>query len=309
MGRGIPGESPSLLLKGGRTELKHKKTHDILLAAPGYLIYTVFMIIPLGLCLFYSFTNWDGISKNYKMIGFKNFVRLFQDASFYNALKVTLIITVITVLIYNVLGVFLAVVLNRKNRACAFAKSAIFVPTVLSSVVVAFIWSYIMQKDGGIINTILGVFGIPPVDFYDTPMHTIAMISVIISWNGLGLFMVIYVATLNTIPQELMEAAEVDGANGVQRFFRITLPLMMPGITINSVLSMAGGLKQYDHVKVITGGGPGGATQTITLLSVEKAFGYNRRGYSSAIILVLFIMIVIVSVIQISITKKREVEY
>ena len=289
--------------------MKHNKLHDVLLAAPGYLIYTVFMIIPLGLCLFYSFTNWDGISKNYKIIGFKNFVRLFQDASFYNALKVTLIITVITVLIYNVLGVLLAVVLNRKNRACAFAKSAIFVPTVLSSVVVAFIWSYIMQTDGGIINTILGVFGIPPVDFYDTPMHTIVMISVIISWNGLGLFMVIYVATLNTIPQELMEAAEVDGANGVQRFFRITLPLMMPGITINSVLSLAGGLKQYDHVKVITGGGPGGATQTITLLSVEKAFGYNRRGYSSAIILVLFIMIVIVSVIQISITKKREVEY
>ena len=267
------------------------------------------MIIPLGLCLFYSFTNWDGISKNYKMIGFKNFVRLFQDASFYNALKVTLIITVITVLIYNVLGVFLAVVLNKKNRVCTFAKSAIFVPTVLSSVVVAFIWSYMMQTDGGVINTILGLFGIPPVDFYDTPLHTIVMMSVIISWNGLGLFMVIYVATLNTIPQEVMEAAEVDGANGIQRFFRITLPLMMPGITINSVLSLAGGLKQYDHVKVITGGGPGGSTQTITLLSVEKAFSYNRRGYSSAIILILFIMIVIVSVIQISITRKREVEY
>jgi len=289
--------------------LKHNKLHDILLVAPGYLIYTVFMIIPLGLCFFYSFTNWDGISKNYKMIGFRNFGRLFQDASFFNALKVTLIITVITVLIYNVLGVFLAVVLNRKDRISGFAKSAIFVPTVLSSVVVAFIWSYIMQTDGGVINVILGLVGIPPIDFYATPMITIIMISVIISWNGLGLFLVIYVATLNTIPQDVMEAAEVDGANGVQRFFRITLPLMMPGITINSVLSLAGGLKQYDHVKVITGGGPGGATQTITLLSVEKAFAYNRRGYSSAIILVLFVMIVIVSVIQISITKKREVEY
>jgi ABC-type sugar transport system permease subunit len=166
-----------------------------------------------------------------------------------------------------------------------------------------------MQTDGGVINTILGIFGIPPVDFYDSPTHTIVMISIIISWNGLGLFLVIYMATLNTIPPELMEAAEVDGANSVQRFFKITLPLMMPGITINSVLSLAGGLKQYDHVKVITGGGPGGATQTITLLSVEKAFSYNRRGYSSAIILVLFILIVIVSVIQISITKKREVEY
>ena len=283
--------------------MKHNKLHDILLAAPGYLVYTVFMIIPLGLCFFYSFTNWDGISKKYKMIGLRNFERLFQDASFFNALKVTLIITVITVLIYNVLGVFLAVILSKKSRICAFAKSAVFVPTVLSSVVVAFIWSYIMQTDGGVINTILGLFGIPPVDFYDTPLHTIVMISVIISWNGLGLL------TLNTIPQELMEAAEVDGASGFQRFFKITLPLMMPGITINSVLSLAGGLKQYDHVKVITGGGPGGATQTITLQAVEKAFVYNRRGYSSAIILVLFILIVIVSVIQISITKKREVEY
>ena len=289
--------------------MKHNKWHDILLAAPGYLVYLVFMIIPLGMCFFYSFTNWDGISKKYKMIGLRNFERLFQDASFFNALKVTLIITVITVLIYNVLGVFLAVILSKKSRICAFAKSAVFVPTVLSSVVVAFIWSYIMQTDGGVINTILGLFGIPPVDFYDTPLHTIVMISVIISWNGLGLFLVIYMATLNTIPQELMEAAEVDGASGFQRFFKITLPLMMPGITINSVLSLAGGLKQYDHVKVITGGGPGGATQTITLQAVEKAFVYNRRGYSSAIILVLFILIVIVSVIQISITKKREVEY
>ena len=301
-------DTPPFRLRG-MPELKHNKLQDLLLVAPGYLIYTVFMIIPLGLCFFYSFTNWDGISKNYKMIGFRNFERLFQDVSFFNALKVTLIITVITVLIYNVLGVFLAVVLNKRNRVCAFAQSAVFVPTVLSSVVVAFIWSYIMQTDGGVINVILGLFGIPPVDFYATPTTTIVMISVIISWNGLGLFLVIYVATLNTIPQDVMEAAEVDGANGVQRFFRITLPLMMPGITINSVLSLAGGLKQYDHVKVITGGGPGGATQTITLLSVEKAFGYNRRGYSSAIILVLFVMIVIVSVIQISITKKREVEY
>lgn len=289
--------------------MKHNKLQDLLLALPGYLIYTVFMIVPLGMCFFYSFTNWDGISKNYKMVGLRNFRRLFEDGDFYNALKVTLVITVITVLIYNVVGVFLAVFLNRRSRANAFAKSAIFMPTVLSSVVVAFIWSYMMQTDGGVINTLLGLFGISPIDFYATPLRTIEMISVIIAWNGLGLFVVIYVVTLNAIPSELLEAAEVDGANVFQRFFRVTLPLMMPGITINSILSLAGGLKQYDHVKVITGGGPGGATQTITLLSVEKAFEYNRRGYSSAIILVLFVMIVAVSAIQLSITKRREVKY
>lgn len=289
--------------------MKHNKLHDFLLAMPGFLIYTVFMIVPLGMCFFYSFTNWDGISPKYKMIGLKNFRRLFADADFYNALKVTLIITVITVLIYNVLGAVLAVFLNRKNRACSFTKSAIFVPAVLSSVVVAFIWSYMMQTDGGVINAVLGLIGIAPFDFYATPLRTIVMISVIIAWNGLGLFVVIYMATLSTIPTEMLEAAEVDGANGIQRFFRVTLPLMMPGITINSILSIAGGLKQYDHVKVITGGGPGGATQTITLLSVEKAFEYNRRGYSSAIILVLFVMIVVLSVIQLSLTKRREVKY
>ena len=169
--------------------MKHNKLHDFLLVFPGYLIYTVFMIVPLGMTMFYSFTNWDGISKKFKMIGFKNFVRLFSDAQFYNALKVTLIITVITVLIYNVLGVFLAVALNRKNRVCAFTKSAVFVPTVLSSVVVAFIWSYIMQTDGGVINTLLALVGIAPVNFYKTPLDTIVMISVIISWNGLGLFL------------------------------------------------------------------------------------------------------------------------
>lgn len=289
--------------------MKHSKLQDTALLAPGYLVYIIFMIVPLGMCFFYSFTNWDGISPSYKMIGLRNFVNLFQDGDFYNAFKVTLIITLITVLIYNVLGILLAVVLDRKGWVCAFAKSAIFVPTILSSVVVAFIWSYMMQTDGGVINTILGLFGANAIDFYDSPLRTILMISVIIAWNGLGLFLVIYIATLNTIPAELYEAAQVDGANGFNRFFRVTLPLLMPGITINSILSMAGGLKQYDHVKVITGGGPGGSTQTVTLLAVEKAFEYNRRGYSSAIILVLFIIIVIISVVQLSITKRREVEY
>lgn len=289
--------------------MKHNKLQDALLITPGFLVYIVFMIVPVLMCFFYSFTNWDGVSPKYRMVGFKNFVDLFQDAAFFNALKVTLIITVITVLIYNVLGILLAVILDGGSKIEAFCKSAIFVPTILSSVVVAFIWSYMLQTDGGVINTILGFLGISGVDFYSTPTLIIIMISVIISWNGLGLFLVIYVSSLSTIPRDVYEAATVDGAGPVKRFFYVTLPLLMPGITINSILSVAGGLKQYDHVKVITGGGPGGATQSVTLFAVDKAFSYNRRGYSSAAVLVLFLMIVILSVIQLKITKKHEVEY
>lgn len=289
--------------------MKHNKLYDTLFLAPGFLIYIVFMIIPVIMCFYYSFTNWDGFSATYRLIGVKNFADLYRDASFFNALKVTVIIMVLTTLIYNVLGIILAALLNDKGKLLGFSRSAIFIPTVMSSVVVAFIWSYMVQTDGGVINSIIEIFGGRAVDFYDTPMTTILVISGIICWNSLGFFVVIYISTLSTIPQEIYEASKVDGANWFYRFRHITLPLIAPGITINSILAVAGGLKQYDHVKVITGGGPGGATQTVTLFGVEKAFEYNRRGYSSAAIIILFVIIVILSIIQLSISKRHEVEY
>lgn len=289
--------------------MKHSKLYDTLFLAPGFLIYIIFMIIPVIMCFYYSFTNWDGFSAAYRMIGLKNFADLFRDASFFNALKVTVIIMVLTTLIYNVFGIILAALLNDKGKLLGFSRSAIFIPTVMSSVVVAFIWSYMVQTNGGVINSVIEVFGGKAVDFYKTPMTTILVISGIICWNSLGFFVVIYISTLSTIPQEIYEASKVDGANWFDRFRHITLPLIAPGITINSILAVAGGLKQYDHVKVITGGGPGGATQTVTLFSVEKAFEYNRRGYSSSAVIVLFVIIVILSVVQLSISKRHEVEY
>ncbi len=289
--------------------MKHNKLYDALFLAPGFLIYIIFMIIPVIMCFFYSFTNWDGISATYKLIGLKNFVSLFNDASFFEALKVTVIIMILTTLIYNVFGIILAALLNDKGKLLGISRSAIFIPTVMSSVVVAFIWSYMVQTNGGVINSIIEMFGGTGVDFYKTPMTTILVISGIICWNSLGFFVVIYISTLSTIPQEIYEASKVDGANWFYRFRHITLPLLAPGITINCILAVAGGLKQYDHVKVITGGGPGGATQTVTLFGVEKAFEYNRRGYSSAAIIILFVIIVILSVVQLSISKRHEVEY
>ena len=289
--------------------MKHSKLYDTLFLAPGFLIYIIFMIIPVIMCFYYSFTNWDGFSAAYRLIGLKNFADLFHDASFFNALKVTVIIMVLTTLIYNVFGIILAALLNDKGKLLGFSRSAIFIPTVMSSVVVAFIWSYMVQTNGGVINSVIEVFGGKAVDFYKTPMTTILVISGIICWNSLGFFVVIYISTLSTIPQEIYEASKVDGANWFDRFRHITLPLIAPGITINSILAVAGGLKQYDHVKVITGGGPGGATQTVTLFSVEKAFEYNRRGYSSSAVIVLFVIIVILSVVQLSISKRHEVEY
>ena len=289
--------------------MKHNKLYDTLFLAPGFIVYILFMIVPVIMCFYYSLTNWDGISATFRIIGLKNFVTLFHDASFFQALKVTVIIMLLTTVIYNVLGIILAALLNDNNKLSGISRSAIFIPTVMSAVVVAFIWSYMVQTNGGVINAILLAFGGTAFDFYKTPLTTIFVISGIICWNSLGFFVVIYLSTLSTIPQELYEAAKVDGAGWFHRFRHITLTLLAPGITNNCILAVACGLKQYDHVKVITGGGPGGATQTVTLFSVEKAFEYNRRGYSSAAVIILFIIIVILTVIQLSISKRHEVEY
>jgi len=286
-----------------------KRLFDISFLVPGFGIFIIFMIIPLVLCFYYAFTNWTGLGTEYDMIGFDNFKLLFQDARFFNAVRNTVVIMIMTTIIYNVFGIILAALLNDRSRISAFSRSAFFVPAVMSAVVVAFMWTYMIQFHGGVISTVLSWFGIDPFNFYQTPMTTILMMSVIICWNSLGLFIVIYIATLSTIPQELHEAGKVDGAGWFTRFFRIDFPLLAPGITICSILAVSGGLKQFDHIRVMTAGGPAGMTQTVTLFAVSMAFDRSRRGYSSAAILVLFTLIVILTLIQLKISKMNEVEY
>jgi len=225
--------------------------------------------------------------------------------SFFAALKVTLIITITSTLLVNVLGIALAVALDKIGRTYDFCKSAFFLPAILSSVVVSFIWSYMMQADGGIINYILGSIGLPAVNFYKSQLSTVLTVSVVISWAALGFYSTVYDATLKTIPDELYEACRVDGAGAFRRFFHVTLPLLTPGITINTILVVTWGLKQYDFVKVMTPN----TIRTIAINAVERAFDYNMLGYSSAIALILFFLIVIVSLFQINFMKKHEVEY
>ena len=289
--------------------MRRSKLKDAMFLVPGLTAYLIFMIIPLFMTFFYSFTDWDGIRPTFNMVGFDNFRFMVNDRAFWTSLRVTSVITIVTVLNYNVIGILLAVILYDNTKAKNFAKSALFLPSVLSAVVVAFIWTYMIQPRHGVINVILEMFQIPPVNFYSSPMMTVFAISLIITWNGLGFFVVLYIATLSTIPTELFEASKIDGAGKVKNFFYVTLPLMVPGITICSILSVAGGIRQFDHVRVITGGGPGGATRTISVYAINQAFEFRRRGYSSSIVLVIFLLIMVLTIIQLYISKKREVEY
>ncbi|MCT4542567.1 MAG: sugar ABC transporter permease [Vallitalea sp.] len=284
---------------------KKQNISDLVFMTPGLLIYLIFMIIPIILTFYYSFTNWNGINATYKFVGFKNFSYLLSDRSFIEAVKTTLIITVFTAFFLNVLAIIMAVILDGVGRVFKIGKVGIFIPAILSSVVVSFLWSYMTQTNGGIISYILSMFNIPAFDFYKTTSRTTYLVAGVITWAALGFYTTVYDATLKTIPDELYEASRVDGANALQKFFRITLPLLTPGITINSIMAVTWGLKQYDFVKIMTPG----SIQTIAVNAVERAFDYNRFAYASAIVLVLFLAMVLISFLQIYVTKKVEVEY
>lgn len=278
---------------------------DLLFVLPGGLIYIIFMVVPIIVCFYYSFTNWDGISPTYKFIGLRNFTNLMTDQSFWDSVKTTLILTVFNVIFVNVFGILIAVWMDKKEKTYNWCKVLIFVPCVLSSVVVSFIWSYMTQGNGGIINEIIAMFGGQPIDFFASSFMTTMTVTIAISWAGLGFYVTVYDASLKTIPPELYEAAKVDGSSGIRNFFKITLPLLAPGLTISIIFSVINGLRQYDFVKIMTPQ----TIETIAVNAVSRMTDYNMLGYSSAIVLVLFVFIAFITGIQYVIMKKMEVDY
>lgn len=282
-----------------------RKAYDAVFLLPGLLVYVVFMFVPLVLSMVFSFTNWNGINPNFSWVGLSNFLMLMRDTSFRSSLAITAAITVITTVIANVLGIAAAVAVERPGRVFTWSRTLVFIPAILSPVVVSFVWAYMTQTNGGIINTMLGWVRIRPIDLYSSVDIVVVMVSWVISWAALGFYTTVYIASLKSVPREVYEAASIDGARPIQRFFFITLPLMRPAIVINTITAVIWGLKQYDFVKVMVPG----YVQTITVYAIERAFEYNMFGYSSAIILVLLILTLAVSATQLSFMNRKEISY
>lgn len=263
------------------------------------------MIVPIIYCFYFSMTNWNGFTDTWKFIGVENFINIFFDRGFKEAFTVTLIITIGTTLLQNIFGILFAVWMNKKDRLNSICRTVLFIPAILSSVVVSFIWSYMTQGNGGIINTVMGIFNLGPFDFFKNTLVTTLTVTFTISWAALGFYITVYTAALKTIPKELYEAASIDGAGKLNCFRRITLPLLTPGLTIGIMFSMISGLRQYDFVKIMTPQ----TIETVAVNAVSRMTEYNMFGYSAAIVLVLFVFILIVSVLQRVALRKLEVDY
>ena len=201
----------------------------------------------------------------------------------------------------------MAILLNQAKKLTNVFRSIFFLPYVISTVAISFIWLSILSYTG-VLNNLLTLVGLESMvnDFIGNTDNAIKSICIIEIWRTVGFHMVLYLASIQTVPQELYEACTVDGGSKWQQFIYVTLPMIIPGITVSVIMSVMTEMKQYDIIKIITNGGPGYSTETITYNIVTQAFGNNMLGYSSALAVFLFVVIAAISIIQLKISSKFE---
>ncbi|MBU9709457.1 sugar ABC transporter permease [Paenibacillus polymyxa] len=287
------------------------KKYVMLLAftAPALIFYAIFLLIPTISGMYYSFTDWNGLNPNYNFIGLGNFVEsLKEDPDFLNSLWFTLKYVLVMIVLQNVLALVLAVLIESRTRSKGFFRTLFFMPNMISTIISAFMWTFVFSSVLPQIaeKTAIAFLG---QSWLGDPKVSFFSIIIVSLWNGVGYMMIIYLAALQGVPQSLKEAAIIDGANAFQTLRSVTLPMITHAITICFFLTLNGAFKVYEVVYGLTGGGPGRSTQVITMNIYEEAFSNNfRYGYASAKSVILFAIVLIFTLIQLRVMKKREVE-
>lgn len=283
---------------------------SLLFLFPAFFFYTVYIIYPTFISLPYSFFSWNGISDAMTYIGFENYVRMFGDNRFYNAVGNTFLYAIVKTILVNIVALFLAILVDNVIKAKTFFRNIIFIPVLLSGIVLGFIWSIMYNSNFGIINTLLETLGFENFqrDWLGDPSITRASLIVTIVWKQAGYHMIIYLAALQSIPRELIESANLDGANAWNRFWRITFPLLAGAVTVNFTLSFFNGMKIFEEIAVMTDGGPGFTTENLPYLIYKVAFANYQYGYGTALAVVLFILTMVFTIIQNKLLSDREVE-
>jgi raffinose/stachyose/melibiose transport system permease protein len=280
-------------------------------AAPAIAIYTLIVLYPSLAGAYYAFTSWSGIG-GVHWVGLENFKTLFSDDQSYSSLLNTIKLTAFIVIVQNAIGLALALAVHTQIKSRNLLRTMFFAPAVLSPVVIAFLWKYMLtpQPDAGL-NAMLGFFGLDSLqqNWLGDPSVALWAIGLTVVWQYAGYSMVIFLAALQGIPRELEEAAALDGAGRFQRFRHVVLPLIAPAVTINLTLSTIGGLKLFDQVFAITGGGPGYSTETLSTLIYKQAFVFGQYGYSTAVALVLTLLVSALALLQLRYLQSREVTY
>lgn len=280
-----------------------------LLIVPAVLVYAFVTLYPAGSGALYAFTDWNGLTQAFSFVGLENFRQLLDDPQVVGSLTNTVLLTVTTVLFQTVIGLLLALALNSNIKSRNFLRAIFFAPVVLTPLILAYLWQYIYAQ-GGVLNQTLALVGLEWLQQNWLGNPSIALWSIVglLIWQYSGFSMVIFLSGLQGIPQELYDAAEVDGAGALQKFWNITIPMIAPAMTIAVVLATIIHLRTFDQVLAMTFGGPGYATETLSTVLYKQAFVQGNYAYSTATALVLTMLVLAVALLQLRILRSREEE-
>ena len=287
-------------------QLKKDLQYEALLL-PAFILYLVFVIIPFIVTFFFSITNYNKYHiNNYHIVGLKNYLQILDipmlKVALVNSLKYALLMT----FFQSLIAIPLSSLLNRKMKLSNFYRAAFFLLAMFSPLVMGFLWQVMLgPKETGLVNQFLIFLHLPTGDFLSAKsgMNSVIFTQV---WQWVGWAVVIYLANMKNISEDMLEAARIDGASGLQVFFRITLPLLQPAVTVVFVSSLVGGLKVYDIIQAMTKGGPGYSTETILTAMIKIGFTQGNYALSAAFGVVFFVLVMIVTMLLLKVLKAWE---
>lgn len=278
---------------------------------PALILFIMFFIYPIFNSIYYSFTSWNGVSENPKFIGFENYTKALGDERFWESALNNGWFILFSCGIQVPLIVFFSLLIANVKRLKGLYKTAVFLPSIMSTAVIGILWGFIYEPNIGLLNQILGLFGIEPIYWLSDEKYAMFSILLTNAWQWTGFYIIMVLAAILAIPRDLDEAAEIDGANRLQRALSITLPLIKPIISVVIMLSIAGAMKAADIVIVMTKGGPAGSTDVLATYMIKYAITNFKYGYGNTIAVLIFVFTLILTALyQVIIARRSErIEY
>jgi putative chitobiose transport system permease protein len=272
---------------------------------PACVVLATFVLYPALKAIYLSFTNFNMI-REAEFVGLANYVNVWRDPFFWAALKNTLLYMVVVVPVLVIAPIFLAALVNKHIPGITFIRAAVYLPVITSLVISGLIWKWVYEEQG-ILNYVLLASGVTmdPVAFLTDPANALYSVMAVTIWSGMGYYMVIYLAGLQSIPRHLYEVAEVEGVSAWQQMIHITIPLLRPSIAVVTVMSSIAAMKVFEEVYVMTQGGPMDSTKTLVYYLYESAFSEFEMGYASAIGVVLFLLTLVFSLINLRFLREK----
>ncbi|HCT96010.1 MULTISPECIES: sugar ABC transporter permease [Vagococcus] len=285
--------------------MSEKKTWFYLFITPVLIGLFSVVILPLIFGIYYSFTNWDGVTIS-EFVGFQNYLNVFKDKGFIDALWFTTKFSIVAIILINIIGLGLALLVTQKFKGNNLLRTIFFMPNLIGGLILGFIWQFVFTKAFASIGTALGIESLKV--WLSTTQTGFWALVIVMCWQMSGYIMVIYISYLQSVDESLIEAASLDGANEWQKFWKIKFPMIMPGFTVSLFMTLSNSFKLYDQNLSLTGGGPYNSTQMVAMNIFNTAFAQNKMGYAQAKAIVFFVIIAVISLTQVYITKKKEVE-